>query len=92
MGFTDILLSSLLIAVYIFIYVARAKLTELIAEFLIGFLDTVLDIFFTAIHIHVLCRVRLYTIRRIQEVVEEIAEIDRAVEHRDRVRRRVEQQ
>jgi hypothetical protein len=88
MGLTDILLSSSFFAVYIFRYVAHTKLTELVAEFLIGLLDTVLRIFFWLLRIHVVQRARLYALRRAQE---EIEVIGRHLERHQRERRRVEQ-
>ena len=57
---------------------AHTKLIELVAEFLIGFLDTGLCIFFWLLRIHVVQRARLYALRRAQE---EIEVIDQNLEH-----------
>jgi hypothetical protein len=78
MGITDVLLSSLFVAVYVFRFVAHAKLTELIAEFLIGFLDTILRVFFWTINFQTAYLVRVYRLlQRADEAQRELDRIDR---------------
>lgn len=88
MGLTDLLLSSLLVAVYIFRYVAHAKLTELISELAIDSVDIVLRICFRVVDIQTANQVRIYLrLQREDEHRRSRQEVQQAQQELERGRR-----
>ena len=92
MGFIGYLLSFLLLALYVFGYVIRVKLIELIIEFLLGSLDTVLHRIFACLaHLLVGRIIRYHREQRRDERLRVRALLALQLEQIDQARRLQEQ-